>query len=65
MKLAVLGSGGWGQAMSKLLAEKGHDVSVWSHRPETTALLKKDRCSPRVLPGVILTKSNKITADIA
>lgn len=65
MKLAVLGSGGWGLAMSKLLAEKGHDVSVWSHRPETTALLKKDRCSPRVLPGVTLPENIMFTDDIA
>ena len=29
-KIAVLGAGSWGMALSKVLAENGHDVKVWS-----------------------------------
>ena len=54
MNITVAGSGGWGLAMAKLLAEKGHAVSVWSHRPETTRLLREKRCNPKLLSGVTL-----------
>ena len=30
MKVAVIGSGGWGIAAAKLLCENGHDVTLWS-----------------------------------
>ena len=29
-KVAVLGAGSWGMALSKVLAENGHDVKIWS-----------------------------------
>ena len=31
MKIAVLGSGGWGTALAMLLAENGHTVTLWSY----------------------------------
>ena len=34
MKITVVGSGGWGTALALLLVENGHDVTLWSHRPE-------------------------------
>ena len=30
MKVCVLGSGGWGTALSLVLLENGHDVALWS-----------------------------------
>ncbi len=33
VRVAVLGAGSWGMALSKVLAENGHQVTVWS-RPE-------------------------------
>ena len=30
MKITVLGAGTWGTALAILLAEKGHDVTIWS-----------------------------------
>ena len=32
MKVAVLGSGGWGTALAMLLVENGHDVTLWSYQ---------------------------------
>ncbi len=29
MRVAVMGAGSWGTAVSWLLGGKGHDVSVW------------------------------------
>ncbi|MEW9674705.1 NAD(P)H-dependent glycerol-3-phosphate dehydrogenase [Lentibacillus sp. L22] len=33
-KVAVLGAGSWGTALSIVLADKGHDVRLWTHRKE-------------------------------
>ncbi len=64
MKIAVLGSGGWGLAMAKCMAEKGHELVVWSHKPETTAMLRKDRCNPKLLRGVAMPEGILFTDDI-
>lgn len=57
MNITVAGSGGWGLAIARLLAEKGHSVSVWSHRPESTRQLREQRCNPRLLSGVTMPES--------
>src|SRR5699024_5264695 len=33
-KVAVLGAGSWGTALSTVLADNGHDVRLWTHRKE-------------------------------
>ena len=43
MKIAVIGSGSWGSAISVLLAEKGNDVYLWSWIQEETDRLNRDR----------------------
>ena len=37
MKAVVLGSGGWGTALSQVLCDNGHDVTLWSHNPDKAA----------------------------
>ena len=43
MKIAVIGSGGWGTAIAILLSSRGHNVYLWSWIQEETDRLKKDR----------------------
>lgn len=38
-KVAVLGAGSWGTALSIVLADNGHDVRLWSHRKEQVDLI--------------------------
>ena len=64
MKAAVLGSGGWGTALSMVLCDNGHDVTLWSHSPEKAALLAEQRENP-LLKGVRLPEKLKITSDIS
>ena len=33
MKIAVIGSGGWGTALAIVLHNNGHQVTLWSHTP--------------------------------
>lgn len=40
-KVAVLGAGSWGTALSIVLADNGHDVRLWSHRKEQVDLINE------------------------
>ncbi len=57
MKVAVIGSGSWGSAITSLLASKGFDVWLWSWKEEETERLKKDKENKEFLPGVKLDKN--------
>lgn len=52
MKIAVIGSGGWGTAIAILLAKKGNKVYLWSWQQEETDRLAADRENKEFLPGV-------------
>lgn len=53
MQIAVVGSGGWGTALAKLLTENGHEVTLWSFLKEESEQLQKTRENP-LLKGVKL-----------
>ena len=43
MKAVVVGSGGWGTALSQVLYDNGHDTYLWSHSPEKAARMAETR----------------------
>ncbi|MCI5139816.1 MAG: NAD(P)H-dependent glycerol-3-phosphate dehydrogenase, partial [Candidatus Electrothrix sp. AR1] len=51
---AVIGAGSWGTALAKLLADKGEQVLLWSHRVEHVDALRRDRENRKYLPGAAL-----------
>ncbi len=51
-KIAVIGSGSWGTAISVVLATNGHSVYLWSYFKEESECLARDRENKAVLPGV-------------
>ena len=63
MKIAVLGSGGWGTALALVLLENGHDVTLWSYTAEESAVLRETGENP-MLKGVPLPKELKLTSDL-
>ncbi len=63
MELAVIGSGGWGTALARLLAGNGHAVTLISHRQAAAERLARERENP-LLPGVRLPEM-AFTADLA
>lgn len=64
MKAVVLGSGGWGTALSLALCDNGHDVTLWSHNPAKAAQMQSERKNP-LLGGVQLPESLYISGDMA
>jgi len=64
MKFSVLGAGGWGTAVARLLANHGHDTMLWARNPDRAAEIDRDRCNGRYLPKITLPKTLVITADL-
>ncbi len=65
-RITVLGSGAWGTALALSLAGKAdHEVTLWSHSPETAAALSRARENQRFLPGFRFPDSLQITGDDA
>lgn len=63
MKAVVVGSGGWGTALSMVLCDNGHDVTLWSHNSAKAAEMAERRENP-LLKGVTLPDSLAITGDL-
>lgn len=62
--VGVLGSGSWGTALSVLLTENGHQVTVWSIDENEVKMLREKREHELKLPGVKLPDSMVITGDL-
>lgn len=66
MNCAVIGAGGWGTALARLLAHKGHSVWLWARRPQLAQELDACRENRQYLPGVLLPQEHlAITSDLA
>lgn len=63
MKITVLGSGGWGIAISMLLRDNGYDVTMWSKFQEEAEAVRKTRTTP-LLKGVKIPDDISITSDL-
>lgn len=62
-RVAVLGAGSWGTAMSIVLGEAGCEVRLWGRRPELTSRVQQDRVNAEYLPQARLPDGVSVTAD--
>ena len=62
--VGVLGAGSWGTALSVLLTENGHQVTVWSIDENEVKMLNEKREHELKLPGVKLPDSLVITGNM-
>ncbi|MCD8363946.1 MAG: NAD(P)H-dependent glycerol-3-phosphate dehydrogenase [Lachnospiraceae bacterium] len=63
-KIGVIGAGSWGTAISRLLANKGHEVTVWSIVEDEIRMLREEHEHKSKLPGVKLPESIVYTTDL-
>ena len=63
-KISVLGSGSWGLALALLLHNNGHEVLLWSARPQNARKLREKRENPDRLPGVRLPDEIDVLTDM-
>lgn len=63
MRAAVLGSGSWGTAFGKVLADAGTDVVLWARRPELAEAVRDRHQNPDYLPDITLPDNLTATSD--
>ena len=63
--IGIIGAGSWGTALSNLLSDNGHCITVWSCVSSEVEMLKTFHEQKEKLPGVILPEDISYTMDIA
>lgn len=63
-KIAVIGAGSWGTALTKPLCENGLAVTLWGRSQDHIAVLQDRRENSSYLPGYILPAAVQPTADL-
>jgi len=64
MDFVVLGGGGWGTAIARLLARKGHRTRLWLRDPLLARKIAARRENEKYLPGVELPQSLEVFTDL-
>ncbi|MFD4671736.1 NAD(P)H-dependent glycerol-3-phosphate dehydrogenase [Lentzea sp. NPDC058450] len=64
-RVAVLGSGSWGTAFAKVIADSGPEVVLWARRQEVAAEITETRVNSGYLPGISLPANLTSTSDPA
>jgi glycerol-3-phosphate dehydrogenase (NAD(P)+) len=62
--IGIVGAGGWGTALAKLLADKGAPVSLWCHSEASFRELTEHRENRTYLPGITLPTDIEITQSL-
>jgi glycerol-3-phosphate dehydrogenase (NAD(P)+) len=63
-RIAVLGAGAWGTAISCVLSSRLETV-LWAQRPEQAQSIQATRRNERYLPGIEIPKPVAVTSDLA
>ena len=58
-----MGTGSWGTAYAKVLADAGTDVVLWARRPELVRAVRETHENPDYLPGIALPRNLTATDD--
>lgn len=62
--IGVIGAGAWGTALAMLLADKGHNVTLWMYEKDLAEETSRTRENRVYLPGFTLPASLAITSDM-
>ncbi len=65
MRVAVMGAGSWGTTFARVVADSGHDVTLWARRPELAQAITREHHNPDYLPDVELPAALRAVHDPA
>jgi glycerol-3-phosphate dehydrogenase (NAD(P)+) len=65
MKIAVIGAGSWGTAITSMLAHKNHEVIFWARNDKLIAALSETKENTSYLPGIRLPANIVFTNDFS
>lgn len=63
-RITVLGDGGWGTTLARLLALKGYKVRLWGAFKKNIQVIVKARVNEKFLPGIKLPDTIRLTWDL-
>ena len=63
-KIAVIGAGSWGTALSAVCADNGHEVALWVRDPRIADEINTHRTNQKYLPAVTLDASIKAETNL-
>ncbi|MEO8337860.1 MAG: NAD(P)H-dependent glycerol-3-phosphate dehydrogenase [bacterium] len=64
-RCAVIGAGAWGTALANILAQNGHDATLWALETDVTASVNGAHENTRFLAGFTLAPSLRATSSLA
>lgn len=62
--IGVIGAGGWGTALAKVLCDKGHEVALWCHGEKSYQEIQDKKENATYLPGILLPDTLKPTRSL-
>ncbi|MDE6912629.1 MAG: NAD(P)H-dependent glycerol-3-phosphate dehydrogenase [Lachnospiraceae bacterium] len=64
-KIGIIGAGSWGIALSVLLHNNGHSITIWSALEKEIEMLNREHEQKEKLPGVKLSEEMCFTTSLA
>ncbi|MDD4310574.1 MAG: NAD(P)-dependent glycerol-3-phosphate dehydrogenase [Candidatus Cloacimonetes bacterium] len=65
MLISIIGGGGWGLALAKLLHNNGHKILVWEYNARYLATLRDTNANDLLLKGIVLPTGISYTSSFA
>ena len=63
-RIAIIGAGGWGTALSLVWANRGHSVVLWGNNASRIEQIRKTRENKAYLPSITLPNSIGLTSEL-